>query len=101
MANSKKRHLIIFTNKSLPSEKISFINEIPATADVVTDFETVASRAETVLADAIIVIGDDEATSGIVKSLREDAKVDELPILAFKSLEEAVKIIPIFLKSKL
>lgn len=101
MAKFKKRHLIIFTNKHLPPDKISFIKEIPATAVVVTDLETVALKAETVSADAIIVIEDNEKSSGVVKNLRQNITIDQLPILAFKSIDEAAKIVPTFFKSKL
>lgn len=100
MADFKKCHLIIFTNKQLSPDKISFISEIPATGDVVTDLETVASAAETALADAIIVIEDMERNSGIVSFLRGNIKVDRLPIFAFKSIEEATEIIPLIFKSK-
>lgn len=100
MGHLKKCHLIIFSSKQLSPDKISFIREIPATADVVTDLETIAPIAETALADAIIVIEDKEKDSGIVKNLRQNTSVDQVPILSFNSIEEATKIVPLFFKSK-
>lgn len=38
---------------------------------------------------------------GVVKNLRQNIKVDELPILAFESIDEAAKIMPTFFKSEL
>ena len=101
MASLKNRHLIIFTNKILPPDKISFIREIPATADVVTDPEAVASKAEKALADLIIIIEDKKKECSLIENLRQNTKVDEVPILSFNSIEEATKIVPLFLKSKL
>jgi hypothetical protein len=101
MPNLKKRHLIIFTNKKISPDQISFVRQIPATADVVTDFQAVASKVETTLVDLIIIIEDKEKDRSLIENLRRNTKVDEVPILSFNSIEEATKIVPLLVKSKL
>lgn len=102
MGKFDRCHLIIFTSDKLPEDKLSLvIKETAGSVDVVTDLETVASQVQTTMADAIIIIKDKEKDSDIVRNLRENAKIDQVPILAVESIEDAMKVIPLLLESKL
>jgi hypothetical protein len=100
MGKFGKCHLVIFTHSHIPPDQISLINKVAATVDVVTDIETVASLADRAVVDAIVIIEDSEKDSGIVRNLRQNPGVDQVPIIAVKSIHEATKIIPLVLGSR-